>query len=394
MIETLMVRNNMRESILDVFYDTFGTAEKPLIVRSPGRINLIGEHTDYNEGFVLPAAINKAAYLAIAPRTDKMIHLRASDLDENYQVRVTEVSPSKTISWPNYILGVVAQFQKRGIEVPGFNAVLKSDVPIGAGLSSSAAVECATIYALNEWLRPGLDRITLAKLAQAAEHEFAGVLCGIMDEFASLMGKKNCVMRLDCRSLEYEYLPLDLAGYKIVLLNTNVRHSLASSEYNLRRRECQQAVEWIRQSHPQVITLRDATEAMIDECVVPRDRIIAQRARFVVQEIARLHAATTDLLNKDIIAFGSKMFDTHAGLSKMYAVSCAELNWLVDYVKHQHSVVGARMMGGGFGGCTINIIREEGVAQLLQEITPAYLQATGLSLGHYIVSIEDGTSVI
>jgi galactokinase len=377
------------DNIIQEFKQHF--QDSPIVIRSPGRINIIGEHTDYNDGYVLPAAIDKAAYLAMSLRTDGEIHLVAKDLNEKFCIRVSDLKPVGDDSWPNYILGSAAQFLKRGIVLPGFNAVLSSDVPIGAGLSSSAAVECATVFALNELLNTKLDRLTMVNMAQKAEHEYAGVMCGIMDQFASMMGKKDHLIRLDCRSLDYVYEPFKLEGYKIVLLNTNVKHSLASSEYNLRRKDCIQAVEWIQQHHPSVKALRDADESMLDNFVLPKDRLIDKRSRFVVQEIKRLLAGCEDLQKGDLRALGQKMFDTHFGLSNMYGVSCRELDWLVDYVKDNTSVIGARMMGGGFGGCTINLVKDEAIAPFIEKIKPAYEAAMHLPLTHYISTIENGT---
>lgn len=383
----------MKQKILNSFLEQYAVAPT-VIVRSPGRVNIIGEHTDYNEGFVLPAAIDKAAYVAMSLRNDEEIHLSAADLHETFSTSVSTLKPVGDISWPNYMLGAVAQFVKRGIKMPGFNAVLTSDVPMGAGLSSSAAVECATVFALNHLLQTQIDRVAMVGMAQKAEHEYAGVMCGIMDQFASMMGKKDHVIKLDCRSLAYEYVPFKLEGIKIVLLNTNVKHSLASSEYNTRRNECTQAVEWIKAHHPEVTSLRGATIAMLDEHVLPKDQLIDQRSRFVVEEIDRLLTGCADLQQGDIAALGKKMFATHDGLSKMYAVSCKELDFLVNFVRNRPEVLGARMMGGGFGGCTINLVKEEAIDALIAAVKPAYEAATGLQLDYYIASIENGTEII
>ena len=382
------------QEISIIFQQAFGSLDAPLIVRSPGRINIIGEHTDYNEGFVLPGAIDKAAYMAVALRDDNTIQLHAYDLKENFTTSVDNLMPVGDISWPNYILGVVAQFKKRGVAIKGFNAVLMSDVPIGAGLSSSAAVECATAFALNELYQTNIDRMTMVHMAQKAEHEYAGVMCGIMDQFASMMGKKDHLIKLDCKTLEYSYVPFKLDGIKIVLLNTNVKHSLASSEYNTRRKECNTAVEWVRSHVQGVNSLRSVDEAMLDSYVLPKDALIDMRSRYVVQEISRLQAACADLEGGDIAALGRKMFATHEGLSQMYGVSCKELDWLVDQVKLNDAVIGARMMGGGFGGCTINLVREEAVESLIDSLKLTYEEAMQLPLTAYVVSIENGTEII
>ena len=392
MSEINTTHQTIAEKAAQKFQELFGV--KPMIVRSPGRINIIGEHTDYNEGFVLPAAIDKAAYIAMSLRNDDEIHLMAMDLNETFSISINDLKPVGDISWPNYILGAVAQFKKKGITLRGFNAILTSDVPIGAGLSSSAAVECATTFALNELLQTNFDRLEMVKMAQKAEHEYAGVMCGIMDQFASMMGKKDHVIKLDCRSLDYEYVPFKLEGIKILLLDTNVKHSLASSEYNTRRNECGQAVEWVKEHEPNINSLRDVTETMLDKYVLPKDKLIDMRSRFIVQEINRLQAACEDLRRGDIEALGKKMFATHDGLSKMYGVSCVELDYLVDFVRNNKAVVGARMMGGGFGGCVINLVKETEINKLVEAVAPAYEAKMGLPLTYHIASIEDGTEIV
>ena len=383
----------MKQKLTNYFLSAYKVSPT-IIVRSPGRVNIIGEHTDYNNGFVLPAAIDKAAYIAISLREDEEIHLAALDLNETFSTTVSNLKPVGDVSWPNYILGSAAQFLKRGVALKGFNAVLTSDVPMGAGLSSSAAVECATVFALNNLLQTNIDLVSMVGMAQKAEHEFAGVMCGIMDQFASMMGKESQVIKLDCRSLEYEYVPFKLDGYKIVLLNTNVKHSLASSEYNTRRNECMQAVAWIQAHHPEVQSLRDATVAMLDEHVLPKDSIVYNRSRFVVDEINRLVTACQDLQQGNIESMGQKMFATHDGLSKQYAVSCKELDFLVDFVRNRPEVIGARMMGGGFGGCTINLVQESAIGDLIAAVKPAYEAAMDLQLDYYIASIQNGTEII
>lgn len=367
--------------------------EEPILVRSPGRVNIIGEHTDYNEGFVLPAAIDKAIYIAINKRSDDAIHLYAQDYKQPFESSLSTLAPTDK-SWPNYILGVVDQLQKRGHTLGGFNLVIDGDVPLGAGLSSSAAVECATAFALNHLFHLGIEKMELVKAAQLAEHTFAGVLCGIMDQFASMFGKKNHVIKLDCRSLEYEYVPLDLKGYKIVLFNTNVKHSLASTEYNTRRQQCEQGVAWLKEKYPQVNSLRDVNMPMLDEMVKPKDELIYLRCKYVVEEKERLLTGCEDLQKGNIKALGEKMFRTHEGLSREYEVSCKELDFLVNAVRGNNAVLGARMMGGGFGGCTINLIQEDAIDTLVEKLSKEYQQAMNLELSTYIAGIEDGSSFV
>ena len=381
----------MKDVVKKIFVEKFQT--EPIIVRSPGRINIIGEHTDYNNGFVLPAAIDKAIYIGVSKRYDDLISLHAANFNEDFAIKISEIAPSKQ-NWPNYILGIVDQLKKINKNISGFNAVVDGDVPLGAGLSSSAAVECATVFALNELFKLQLDKMQMVKLAQAAEHAFAGVKVGIMDMFASMFGKKENVIKLDCKSLQYEYVPFHLSGIKIILLNTNVKHSLASTEYNTRRKECEQGVEWIKENQPEVNSLRDATIEMLDAFVLPKDKLVYKRCRFIVEEIQRLLQACEDLKRDDILALGKKMFATHDGLSKGYEVSCKELDFLVDAVRNNKNVFGARMMGGGFGGCTINLIREEAVEDLIKDIKNIYEKEMNLPLTAYVVGIEDGTSVL
>lgn len=368
--------------------------QEPLVVKSPGRVNIIGEHTDYNNGFVLPAAIDKAAYLAISLREDDEIHLSALDLNEHFKIHIKDLKPIGDISWPNFILGVGAQFIKKGIALKGFNAALVSDVPIGAGLSSSAAIECAAVFALNELLQTNLDRMTMVHMAQKAEHEYAGVMCGIMDQFASMMGKKDHVIKLDCMTMEYEYKPFKLNGLKILLLNTNVKHSLASSEYNTRRLECMKAVEWVKESNSSINSLRDATIEMLKHNVLNKDALIYRRAEFVVEEISRLQQASVNLEMGDINALGDKMYATHDGLSQKYEVSCKELDFLVNETRENDAVIGSRMMGGGFGGCTINLVKEEEIEELIKIIKPRYEETMSLPLSYYVVTIANGTEII
>jgi galactokinase len=378
--------------IQEKFEQLYGAGDT-LTVRSPGRVNLIGEHTDYNNGFVLPAAIDKSIYLVVRRRSDRRIKLFSFDLDQAFAGSLEELVPSG-LHWPDYILGVVQQLKAMGHAVGGFDLVFGGDIPLGAGMSSSAALECATAFALNDLFGLGLDPLTMVKVSQKAENVFVGVQCGIMDQFASMFGRKDHVIRLDCQSLAYSYFPFTTDGIRIVLLDTQVKHSLASSEYNTRRQQCEAGVELVRQHHPGVRSLRDVDAGMLMAFVKPVDEVIYRRCSYVVEENARLLAATEDLVHGDIAAFGRQLYGSHEGLSKKYAVSCPELDFLVEQVRDREGVIGARMMGGGFGGCTINLVREEAIDGLVEWLTPLYRREMGKELKAYIGQIENGTSVL
>lgn len=366
---------------------------EPLLVRSPGRINILGEHTDYNEGFVMPAAIDKAVYIAIAKRSDQELHLYAAEFKHAHNVSLQALKPSEK-GWPNYILGVVDELQKRSYHIGGFDLYIDGDVPAGAGLSSSAAVECATAFALDQLFELSVSRMDLALIGQQAEHTFAGVNCGIMDQFASVFGRKDEAVLLDCRSMTYRYVPLHMDGYQLVLINSKVKHALADSAYNKRRAQCEQGVAWIKTVYPEVNSLRDATLEMLDLLVKPNDEDVYVKCRYVVEENLRVLKAAEMLNSGEPGGLGQLMFETHEGLSKAYEVSCAELDFLVDAVRNNPDVLGARMMGGGFGGCTLNIIRSEAIAGLTQEISAAYLQEFGREPEVYIVKTDNGTATL
>ena len=408
------------------FRETFN--QDPIIIRSPGRINLIGEHTDYNMGFVMPAAIDKAIYLGIQKREDNEIHLHSLDYDDEHVTTMDKMVKSGKL-WPDYLLGVVdevlrfaqdvGQTRKKEIgneTITGFNVVFGGDIPPGAGLSSSAALECATVYGLNEIFGLGLGKMDMVKIAQAAENNFVGMKCGIMDQFASMFGKNDHLIRLDCQSLEHQYIPFQLEGVTVVLFDTRVKHSLASSAYNKRKEECEMGVALVnggrksevgsgksevegRRSETgrlegEVGSLRDVTEEMLLEFVKPVNEVVYRRCSFVVAENKRLLAGCQDLENNDVAAFGKKMFETHQGLSELYEVSCKELDLLVEIVNDDPNVLGARMMGGGFGGCTINLIKNKAVADIIAKVSEAYKKETGVEMLVYQVLVEDGTAIV
>lgn len=365
----------------------------PLLVRSPGRVNLIGEHTDYNNGFVLPAAINKNIFMAMGKRDDNEIHLIAADLNDTFSSSTEALKPSGKL-WPDYILGVADELIKKGHKIGGFNAVFAGDIPQGAGLSSSAALESATGFGLKELFGLTLSRQDIALTAQAAENNFVGLRCGIMDMFASVFGQEKKLIKLDCATLNYEYIPFNADDIKIVLFDTQVKHSLASSAYNERREQCEKGVKIISQNEPGVFSLRDASLSMLDKYVKPVDEIVYRRCHYVISEIKRLEDACEDLTRNDFTSFGRKMFETHKGLSEDYEVSCKELDVLVDLVKDNAAVLGARMMGGGFGGCTINLVKVEEVEKLVENVSAAYKEKTGLEARAFVAQIEDGTNLV
>jgi galactokinase len=380
----------MDVSIKEIFRNHFLSSPQ-LTINSPGRINLIGEHTDYNNGFVLPAAINKAIQFSISKRNDDVIELFSVDKNQNFSTSINKLNVSG-ILWPDYILGVADELLKAGYKFTGFSAAVTGNIPIGAGLSSSAALECATIYALNELFGLGIDKMSMVKLAQKAENNFVGVQCGIMDQFASMMGKENYAMKLDCRSLNYEYFPLNINGYKIVLLDTQVKHSLAESEYNTRRSECSEGVNYIRKKYPSVQSLRDATAEMIEETIT--DPVIKKRCLYIIQENERLITGCEDLANGDLYAFGKKMYASHDGLRDLYEVSCKELDFLTAECLQQKDIAGARMMGGGFGGCVIAIIKEGAIEMITKNLTKEYKDKMNRELKVYITLIDKGTCLI
>jgi galactokinase len=376
--------------IRKIFTEQFN--DQPTVeVKSPGRINVIGEHTDYNEGFVLPAAIDKYGHVAVSQRKDDVISLYSIEFKERFDTKIADIKPIDG-KWTNYVLGVVDQLIKRNISITGFNLVVTGNVPVGAGLSSSAAIECAVLFALDQLFGLHLSKFDIAKISQIAEHTFPGVQCGIMDQFASVFGKKDHALKLDCRSLEYEEVPLKLEGYHIVLLNTNVKHSLASTAYNERRQQCAAGVNMIKEHVKGVISLRDVTVNMLDQYV--KDPLIYKRCRFVVEENERVHKSVAQMKGGNITGLGELMFRSHRGLQHEYEVSCRELDWLVDAVRGNPVVAGARMMGGGFGGCTINIVQEGKIEELVNELSVNYEKAMGKKLSHYEAQTSDGTHVV
>jgi galactokinase len=381
----------MQKSIETTFKETF--SKEPLLVYSPGRINLIGEHTDYNDGFVMPAAINKKMIVAIAANQSRQGRIYSIDFQEEFVFDLDSFGPFKS-HWATYIMGVAAQLQQAGYPVQGFDMVFGGDIPVGAGLSSSAALEAAVGFALSTLFGFHIPNRSLIHYAQKAEHVFAGVQCGIMDQFASVMGKKGHVIRLDCRSLEYEHFPLYLKDHRILLIDTCVKHSLADSAYNTRRLECQEGVAAAKKINDTIESLRDMDIALLESIKDAVPAVVFQRCRYIIEENERVLTSSALLDKNDIHGFGVKMYQSHEGLSKLYEVSCTELDFLVDLTKNLDGVLGSRMMGGGFGGCTINIVEKAKLKMFQEIIQPAFESKFGVTPKFYEVSLEDGTGLL
>lgn len=378
----------MEQKIRNKFQELFNTTGS--VYASPGRINLIGEHTDYNGGFVFPGAIDKGMIAEIKPNGTDKVRAFSIDLNDYAEFGLREEDAPKA-SWARYIFGVCREIIKRGGTIQGFDTTFAGDVPLGAGMSSSAALESTYAFALNDLFQLGIDKFELAKIGQATEHNYCGVNCGIMDQFASVFGKAGHLIRLDCRSLEYKYYPFDpeAAGYKLVLLDSVVKHELASSAYNKRRQSCEHVVEAIRRRHPEVEYLRDATMEMLGEVKGEVSAEDYMRAEYVIEEIQRVLDVCEALEKGDYETVGQKMYGTHYGMSKLYEVSCEELDFLNDIAK-ECGVTGSRVMGGGFGGCTINLVKNELYDAFVKKAFADYAAKFGHEPKLYDVVISDG----
>ncbi len=377
----------MKAKIQEKFEALFG--EEGILYASAGRINLIGEHTDYNGGYVFPGAINFGIMAAIKPNGTNTVKLFALDMDEYVEFEVgSEELPSK--HWPKYIFGVCHEILKRGGKVEGFNAVFAGDVPLGAGLSSSAALESTFAFAINDLFNDNkIEKFELAKIGQSTEHNYCGVKCGIMDQFASIFGKEGSLIRLNCKTGEYKYFPFHPKGYKLVLIDSCVKHELASSAYNKRRESCERAAAAIRKNHPEVEFLSDAKRLWLDEV---RSEITEEdflRAEYVIGEVQRVLDVCDALERDDYETVGEMMYQTHFGLSRLYEVSCEELDFL-NKLARKMDVSGSRVMGGGFGGCTINLVKEELYDNFIKAAVEKFTQKFGHAPKVYDVVISDG----
>ena len=378
------------KNIEEHFRKKFG--KKPMIVTAPGRVNLIGEHTDYNEGFVLPGAIDKKIVIAIAANDTDEIRAQAMQFDETHSFPTQVTTPAE--GWVNYLRGVAFHIQKASNKkIEGVDVVIDGDVPVGGGMSSSAALCSGFGLALNELFQLGLSRLDLVYIGQKTEHTFVGAKVGVMDQFASLHGKAGHVMRLDCRSMEFEYIPFNFPEYRIVMVNSMVKHSLAGSEYNVRRSQCEEGVRILKKYYPDIHSLRDVSAKQVDEHKADLPEDVYKRCSYVTREKERLLEGCKHLIKGDLTAFGKLMYETHMGLSKDYEVSCDELDFLAETANKSKGVVGTRMMGGGFGGCTINIVEEKMVKSFTAHIQSAYEKRFKQVPEVYVCTIEDGARI-
>jgi galactokinase len=359
---------------------------------APGRVNLIGEHTDYNGGFVFPCALSFGTYILLSKNDEQKINFRSLNMEAVYSLELTQLSePLPNKAWANYPLGVFAQFIKRGVAITqGYDILFWGNVPAGAGLSSSAAMEVVTAYALNDLLGTNYGLADLAKIGRAAEHEFAGVMCGIMDQFASAHGKVDHAIYLNCDTLEYDLVPVKLDGIKVVVTNTHSPHKLDSGSFNDRVRQCQLAVEQINSVRP-IQYLAELSQVDFDQVKdAITDETAHRRARHVVGEVQRTKDAVEALKNGDIVKFGQLMNQSHVSLRDDYEVTGPQLDALAEAAWKIDGVLGSRMTGGGFGGCTVSLVREDAIPAFIEKVGAEYTEKTGLTADFYIAEIGDG----
>jgi len=380
----------MKQSIKETFKIQFGYV--PTIqIHAPGRINLIGEHTDYNNGFVLPAAIDKGIQFALSLNPTGQLQVYSQNFEKMWSSKLDNIQKTE-VAWANYLLGTILQFQKRNIDIIGIDCAFGGDIPIGSGMSSSAALVCGFAKALNEITNAGLNDWDIAKLGRQVENEFVGTACGIMDQFASVFGKENHAMLLDCRSLEFQYIPIKLKDHQLILLNSMVKHKNSDSGYNDRPADCQKAVKVLQKAYPNIQSFRDINADMLT-AFKEESLKLKNRASFIIDENQRVQAACNALKENNLQTFGNLLFASHQGLDQEYEVSCPELNLLVQLAK-QNGAIGARMMGGGFGGCTLNLFKSINAEATIQRIIQEYETKTNIKAEAYYISIKDGIKII
>ncbi|HEY3026391.1 MAG TPA: galactokinase [Pyrinomonadaceae bacterium] len=374
------------EVLSEAFQSRHGS--RPKIYRAPGRVNLIGEHTDYNEGFVMPAAIDSSTWVAIAPRWDRKLSVQSENFSETAELDLDQPATRGTGHWSDYPFGVAVKLEQSGHRLRGANLVVRGEVPIGSGLSSSAAIEVATGFALLDSNDVEIDRLELAKLCRQAENEFVGMRCGLMDQFISCFGQAGHALMLDCRLLDYKLLRLP-ESVKLVVCNTMVKHELAASEYNARRAECEEGVRVLAQKISRVRSLRDVTMNDLERFMSELPEVVYRRCRHVVSENHRVIEAAAALTSGELAIFGKLMADSHKSLRDDYEVSCKELDLMVEAATTA-GAIGSRMTGGGFGGCTINLVNSNNVDQFKQSVASEYAQATGREPEIYVCTTAQG----
>ncbi len=367
------------------FADRYAT--EPRIFRAPGRVNLIGEHTDYNDGFVLPAALDFATYVAASVRSDRRIRVASRNFDRELEFDLDQPLQAAEKTWAKYVQGVGLILEREGFPLRGANLLIDSDVPVGAGLSSSAALEISTAFALATLSGHGVDGMKLARVGQAAEHEFAGVRSGIMDQFVSVFGKKGHALFLDCRSMEWSAIPTSSAQF--LICNTKTKHELADGEYNKRRAECEAAAAFFGKSSLRDVSIEDLRERSAGMPEIPK-----KRARHIITENIRVLSSVEALINGDLAAFGKLMNESHTSMRDDFEISCVELDLMVELARSSREVLGARMTGGGFGGCTINLMKPGDHRDLIQDLSDAYTRETGIVPEIYRCEIGDGVREI
>ncbi|MCL4134851.1 UNVERIFIED_CONTAM: hypothetical protein GTU68_031096 [Idotea baltica] len=375
------------KDVKSVFKEIFNA--DPILIFSPGRINIIGEHTDYNDGFVFPAAVDKGIAAAIQKSKSNTSTAYALDMDSKIEFQLDKLKPSKEGSWENYVFGVVAEIQNRNKIVGNFNIVFKGNIPGGAGMSSSAALENSVVFGLNELFNLGLSKHDMILISQKAEHNYVGVNCGIMDQYASMFGIEDHALLLDCRTIESKPYKIDFKDHQLMLINTNVKHSLSDSAYNERRSACESISKLLG-----IKALRDATEAdleTIKDKVTPANY---QKALYVIQENNRAEKASKAMEANDLETLGALIYESHEGLSNQYKVSCDELDFLVDQAKANKNVLGARMMGGGFGGCTINLVHKDHAKSFGETASKAYEKQFDKACSVYFIKLSQGTHIV
>ena len=383
---------NLKKLMIEQYYiDRFGS--KPIVVRAPGRINFIGEHTDYNQGYVFPAAVNQEIQFSLGKsKKPEKCCLLAIDLDEEMEFDLSDIQPTVPNSWQNYILGVVQGIVETGRKLEGFNLVFSGNIPAGAGMSSSAALECGACYGLSELFNLDLSKREIIEISQKAEHHFVGVQCGIMDQFASVMGLRDRAFLLDCNDLTYEYVSLKLDQFAIVLYNSNVTHSLASSEYNVRREQCAEGVHILSKTFSEIKSLRDADMEKIKTVKDQMPEVVYRRCKYVLEENQRVIDFLSAISMGKLDVAGQLLKKAQVGMRDDYEITCPEIDFMTDFANSRVDVAGSRMMGGGFGGCTINLVKTSSEKVFIEELGNAYESRFRKSITPIQVKLADGVS--